>query len=420
MRLLKIGALNAVSVGVRVLTSLAINKLLALLVGPAGYAVVGQFQNVVTLASTAASGLTGQGVTRFTAHYAHDPARRRALWGTAGTLTLIGCAVIAVPMIAASGVLAGWLLHDRRLALVFVLLALGLGALGINGLLLSILSGAKELRAFVIANIAGSLLGLALTAALALSRGLEGALIALALNQSLALGATALAMRGRDWFRWRDLIGPIDPVMARALGRHALMGAVALLATPIAQTLIRQALGARLGWSAAGVWDGMNRVSAMATMIFASSFSLWWLPRIAELRAEAPLRAEVGRVLALVVPVAAATGGALWLARALVVRLIFDPRFLTMTPMFGWQMAGDVLRVSGWVFGYVMVGRGLTRVYVASEIGVAALLVLLTEAFGRVYGLEGAAMGYALTYALDLVLVRAIYARAVRQPVLAA
>ena len=47
MTLLKTSALNGIAVLTRVGTALLLNKILAVHVGPAGYAVIGQFQSLV-------------------------------------------------------------------------------------------------------------------------------------------------------------------------------------------------------------------------------------------------------------------------------------------------------------------------------------------------------------------------------------
>ena len=56
MTLVRTSLLNAIAVAIKMLTLLGINKILAVYVGPAGYAALGQFQNAVQMISTFASG----------------------------------------------------------------------------------------------------------------------------------------------------------------------------------------------------------------------------------------------------------------------------------------------------------------------------------------------------------------------------
>ncbi|MFO5718687.1 O-antigen translocase, partial [Klebsiella pneumoniae] len=70
-------------------TAMGLNKVLAVLVGPAGYALIGQFQNLLTVVITFATGAVNTGVTKATAEYHDDPERRRRLWRTSATTVLL-------------------------------------------------------------------------------------------------------------------------------------------------------------------------------------------------------------------------------------------------------------------------------------------------------------------------------------------
>ena len=72
MTLLKTSTWNGLAVGVRMLTALAVNKFLAILVGPSGYALIGQFQNGITVMIAFSTGALGTGVTKYTAEYHGD------------------------------------------------------------------------------------------------------------------------------------------------------------------------------------------------------------------------------------------------------------------------------------------------------------------------------------------------------------
>ena len=52
MNLLKTSALNSVAVLIKIATMFILNKILALDVGPAGYAAIGQFQNLIQMVTT--------------------------------------------------------------------------------------------------------------------------------------------------------------------------------------------------------------------------------------------------------------------------------------------------------------------------------------------------------------------------------
>jgi PST family polysaccharide transporter len=69
MTLIKTSLLNAIAVLIKMLTMLGINKVLAIYVGPAGYATLGQFQNAVQMITTSPAGAINTSVTKYTAEY---------------------------------------------------------------------------------------------------------------------------------------------------------------------------------------------------------------------------------------------------------------------------------------------------------------------------------------------------------------
>ena len=79
MTFIKTSLLNGIAVTVKLLTFLGINKLLSLYVGPIGYAFLGQYQNLITVVTTFASGAITTGVTKYTAEYYYDEKKQHIL-----------------------------------------------------------------------------------------------------------------------------------------------------------------------------------------------------------------------------------------------------------------------------------------------------------------------------------------------------
>jgi PST family polysaccharide transporter len=106
MTLIKTGLLNSIAVTIKILTLLGINKVLAIYVGPNGYAALGQFQNAIQMITTFASGAINTGVTKYTAEYIDDEIAQRKVWGTAGTLAIAGSLLGALIIVTCNETLA--------------------------------------------------------------------------------------------------------------------------------------------------------------------------------------------------------------------------------------------------------------------------------------------------------------------------
>ena len=411
MNLIRTGLLNSIAVGLRILTALGLNKLLAVYVGPSGYAIIGQFQNAVSMLTTLASGAVNTGVTKYTAEYFDDETRQIAVWKTAGTISLIGSITLGLLIAALHRPLASWILKDETFASVFIFLGAGLVFFTLNAFLVSILNGKKEISRYVIVNIAGSLVGLIVTGSLAALLGLYGALVALAVNQSIVFGVTLALCWRTTWFHVRNLAGCLDPIALRALGKFTLMALVTAACVPVSQILIRNHLGTSFGWQAAGHWEALMRISSLYLMVVTTPLAVYYLPRLSEIRDNTELRHEIISGYRLILPVAAVGALAIYLIRDWMVLTLFTAAFVPMRDLFAWQMIGDTVKIGSWLLGYVLIGRTMVKTYIITEFIFSASWVGLVWLFTGWYGVQGAQIGYFLNYTLYFIVLIALIAR---------
>lgn len=398
MTLWRTSFLSGLSVVTKLATSLFLNKVLAVYVGPAGYGVIGQFQSLISMVTTFASGAVNTGVTKYTAEYSDQPERQRAVWGTAASLGLLGAVIFGTALVLARDPLSRWLLGDDAHSDVLIWLALSLVLLVMNGLMLAILNGLKAVRELVMANIVGSLAGAGVATALVTTLGLWGALVALAISQSISCGFTAWMFQRVRRITWHDLLGTWDAATARSLGSFALMAATSALLAPLGQIVIRDQLSVHLGADTAGLWQALWKISETHLLLLTTTLSMYFLPRFSEIRAGDELRREVRKGYRFVIPLVVASAGVLYVLREPLIRGLLSPAFLPLAEAFGLQLVGDVLKICSWVMAFTMVSHARTRTFVVTEIVFTAIFVGLTLQLGMLFGLRGAALAYAATY----------------------
>ena len=400
MTLIKTSLLNAIAVIVKMLTLLGLNKILAIYVGPVGYAALGQFQNAVQMITTLASGAINTGVTKYTAEYHEDEAKQHAVWRTAGTIALIGSLLVSVLVVIFSRPLAGWFLKDEGLGGVFVWFAATLVLFVFNTLLMAILNGKKEIRRYVVANIAGSLFALVITSIMAIQLGLYGALVALAVYQSLAFFVTLWICRKTSWFRLAHLVGRIDRQAARNLAKFMAMALTSAACVPISHILIRNHLGETLGWEAAGYWEAMWRLSSAYLMLVTTTLSVYYLPKLSELKDPSEIKKEIFQGYRIILPVAAVFGLIIYVLRDFIIRMLFTSEFSEMEVLFAWQMVGDTLKIGSWILAFLMLGKAMVRAFIFSEILFSAVFYFLVVFFVDAMQLQGVVVAYAVNYFL--------------------
>ncbi len=398
MTLIKTSLLNGIAVIIKMLTLLGLNKILAIYVGPTGYAALGQFQNAVQMITTFASGALNTGVTKYTAEYYEDEVRQHTVWRTAGTIALLGSLTTAILVTIFNKYLAQVFLKDESLGSVFIWFAATLVLFVFNTLLLAILNGKKEIQRYVAANIAGSLFSLAVTSVMAIQLGIYGALVALAIHQSLAFFATLLLTYRASWFKLSYLFGGVDKQAAKNLAKYTAMAITSAACIPVSHILIRNHLGETLGWDAAGYWEAMWRLSAAYLMLVTTTLSVYYLPKLSELQKNSDIKREIIQGYKIILPVVAACGLAIYLLRDFIIRVLFTADFLPMESLFAWQMVGDTLKIGSWILSYLMLGKAMMKLFIASEIIFASMFYVLTVVFTNVIGIEGVVLAHAVNY----------------------
>lgn len=400
MSLVKTSLLNSIAVAVKVASALVLNKIIAVYVGPAGYAVIGQFQNAISIIANLAGGVVATGVTKVTAEHFDDEAKQHAVWQTAIRFSLVASAVAAFPLLLMGDSLAQWLLHRADMSSLFVWLALTLPAMAANNLLLAIVNGKKEVSIYITANIIGSLISILIIGLLAYIFGLYGTLVAFVISPAIVLLATAAIVARREWFKAKFLWGRMNRPALHELSGFALMGLTSALTVPISHMLIREHLGTNLGLAAAGYWQASWKISEIYLMLVTTTLSVYYLPRLAEIRTANELKTEIIKVYVFVMPVVLAVAIIIYLLRDYIIGILFTNDFLPMRELFPWQLTGDVIKIGSWILGYILLGKAMIKFFVITEITFASLFVFLSWFLMGIFDLVGVAIAYTINYCL--------------------
>lgn len=400
MNLLKTSVLNGVAVLIKTATMFILNKILAVYVGPSGYAAIGQFQNFIQMVTTFAGSAINTAVIKYTAEYYEDESKQRAIWKTAGSIVFLFSVIFSLLILIFQKQLSLYIFQTVNYQSVFVWFAVFLVFFNFNTLFLAILNGKKEILKLVIANILGSILSLAITGILAVKYHLYGALIALSVYQSLAFFVTLLLCYKANWFKFSYLFGKIDKTIAKKFVGFALMALVSAICVPLSQILIRSYITHEFGLNYAGYWEAMIRLSGAYLMLVTTTLSVYYLPRLSELSKIQDIKKEVYLGYKFILPLAIVGGLIVYILRDWIIALLFSQAFMPMRDLFLWQMIGDSLKIGSWILAYLMLAKAMTKLFVTTEILFALSSVGLTYLFSKLFGFEGVSIAHLVNYAL--------------------
>lgn len=405
MNLLKTSVLNGVAVLIKTITLFVLNKILAVYLGPTGYAALGQFQNFIQMVTTFAGSAINTAVIKYTAEYHEDESKQRAIWKTAGSIVFVFSLMFAFLILIFQRQLSLYIFHTLEYQTVFVWFAVFLLFFNFNTLFLAILNGKKEILKLVLANIAGSLFALIVTSILAIKLHLYGALIALSIYQSIAFIVTLFLCYRADWFKFSSLFGKIDLEITKKLSSFIWMALVSAICVPLSQILIRAYLSQEFGLAYAGYWEAMIRLSTVYLMLVTTTLGVYYLPRLSELKMIDEIKKEVYLGYKFLFPLAVAGGVVIFVLRDLIINVLFSPSFAPMQSLFFWQMMGDALKIGSWILAYLMLSKAMTKLYISTEIIFTLSLIVLTYVCTQLFGFEGVSMAHLINYGMYWVVI---------------
>ncbi|HEN9524448.1 TPA: O-antigen translocase [Acinetobacter baumannii] len=398
MNLLKTSVLNGVAVLIKTATMFILNKILAIYVGPAGYAAIGQFQNFIQMVTTFAGNAINTAVIKYTAEYYEDVTKQQNIWKTAGSIVLIFSLIFSLIILIFQKQLSLYIFHTDLYKTIFVWFAVFLTFFTFNALFLAILNGKKEVLRLVIANIIGSIFSLAVTSLLAIKYNLYGALVALSIYQSLAFLVTLFLCYKSEWFKFTYLFGKIDKVIAKKFAAFAFMALVSAICVPLSQMVIRSYLTHEYGVTYAGYWEAMIRLSAAYLLLVTTTLGVYYLPRLSELSKIEEIKTEIYLGYKFIFPLAAIGGFFVYFLRDWIITLLFTKTFMPMRDLFLWQLIGDSLKIGSWILAYLMLSKAMIRLFVTTEILFAITSVLLTYLCAHMFGFEGVSIAHLINY----------------------
>lgn len=403
--LVKVPVLNGLATLIRMLTGLISVKVVAAVIGPSGIALVGQLNNFSQILLSLSNGGITTGVTKYVSEHAETRTEYRKYIAAGFWITIVLTLIISTLLLIFPGVLSRYVFQSADYRLVFVLFGLTIIFYALNTLLIAVLNGFQEYRKYILVNISGSIVGLIFSVILALQFGILGALIASVTFQSVVFFLSLYIIRTSPWYSRSLFTGAFDKPAARKLAHYSLMAIVSALTVPTAQLFVRGYIVKFASVTEAGLWEGVNRISGMYLMIITTSLSVYFLPRLSQLKTQLEVQQEIKKVYKLLIPFLLISTLVIFLFRNLIIRILFTHEFAEMEALFATQLAADSIKICGWVLGYLLLAKAMTKEYVILELLNFVLLTGVNYFLAREYGAYGVTIGHAVVYTVYLAVI---------------
>lgn len=384
-------------------------KVVALLVGPLGIALIGQFGNLTSIIMTLALGGISAGVIKYTSQYKDNPEELNKVWHTITWVSMI----LSIPVVIVLLVFHSWLaqefLHDAKYGSILVVFAFSLGFYVANSLLLNILNGLHEIKRFNLLNTLNSILGLLVTIGLVYQYKVYGALLGIVISQSITFFVVVFFVHKQAWFKLSNFFGKFDKFYFKKLLGFTAMSLTSICVIPTSQMFVRGYLASHTSWDVAGCWQGMQKISDAYLMIVYAALGTYFLPKLANLQDKNEISKEIRNGYKLVMPFVIGSVLVIYFLRDFIIHLLFAKSFGAMRYMFAWQLTGDCFKIATYLVSYLVLAKAKTKIFMATELVFGISFPLLSYLFINLAGADGAVMAFALNYMIYFVLFVVLY-----------
>ena len=255
IEIIKVFSLNAMATLVRMCAGMISVKVIAVIIGPAGVALLGQLNNFNTLLLGMANGGINNGITKYVSEYKENDSEIKRFLTNSLRITLTCSIAVGIFLIAGCIPLSKLIFLNEDYYYVFIVFGFTIILYTLNGMFISILNGYKKFKKYVKINIIGTIVGIIYSVTLVFYFGLPGALINAVTYQSIVFIVTLWMCRRESWFSKKYFSGKLEKPIVKKYLNYSVMTLTTLVLLPISQMLLRGYVITNISASQAGIWE---------------------------------------------------------------------------------------------------------------------------------------------------------------------
>lgn len=385
--------MNSVVVGIRLVISLVVQNLLAQYTGQAGIAKVGQVRNLSGILTSLSSFGVFNGIVKFVSEYKQDEEGLKKLFSTVFVLSGISTIVLSFGLFFGAKFLSQWLLFSDNYQLVFKILAVVVPCIAMNRIFYGIISGLSAYKINAKIEIIWYSLASVLLIVSLFEYNIDGVLVAIAITPAIQFLITIFIFGQtiNEYINFKQL--KFTTPMLRVLLGFMLVSFVATVCSNLVDINFRTLISEDLSENEAGIWTAMSSISKIYMQFILAIFSLYILPKYAELTSSFEFRTELKSIYSSLVPLVVIGMVLVYFLRDYIVLTIYNETFLAMTILFKWQLLADFVRFIANILSF----KFLAKKQITHFVGTQLLGLTLYYSFGQLLmetnQTEGVVMG---------------------------
>lgn len=396
--LFKVFSLNGLSVILKVIIGFISSKIIAVYVGPAGMALVGNFRNFTTIFESV--GLLGfqNGIIKYVAENGDDYQKQKRFLSTCVISIASVAVLLSLGLYFFSDFISDKLFGDNsEYENVIVITSLCVPWYISSLFLINVLNGFGLYRKVILINVLGNILGLFTSIILIIHYKTFGALLSLVISPTLLFVVTVFYLNKITPFLSVSFQN-FDFEIIKKLSQYSLMALFSSVIGSYVYLSIRNNIIDNLGIDKAGYWEAMTRISGYCLLFLTTILTVYFLPKLSKSESKEQTRAVFWSYFKGVIPMFILGVTILFFLKDLIVPMLLSEKFQPTTSLFFWQLVGDIFKAISLILGYQFFAKKMTKVFIITES--FSLLVLYSSSIylTSIFDIKGVVMAHAFTY----------------------
>lgn len=395
--LLKMTSLNAVVIVIRLIVSLFIQRLLAVTLGEAGIAKIGQLRNLMQILTSTASLGTFNGIVKYVSQHETEHKRLGRLFSSAFLLGAIGSIVSALVLFFSAGYISEELFGSDQFEDVIKCLALIPPIIGLNRIFYGLINGLSDYKKFAKIELGTYLISAALLLIFLYYFSLKGVLFSIILTPLISFVVIIIFFTKKIKAHIKRHTLGMDLSFVRPLLAFTLMSFISTVLLNYIELDIRTTITNRINIDEAGYWTAMNFISKNYMVFSSSLFTLYVIPKFAKIHSGSDFKTEVLHIYKTLLPLFGIGMILVFLFRNIIVDIIY-PDFEGLKELFKWQLLGDFIRLATLVISHQFLAKRMVVTFIITELISLGLFYVFAKHFVDIHGAEGVVMAHFYRY----------------------
>lgn len=402
--LLKVTSVNSFVIGVRLVISFFIQRLLADVVGETGIHKIGQLRSLTQILSSFGSLGIFNGVVKYTAEFKEEKEKLRQLFSTTAVFTLLGTIVSGFVLFIGAGYWSEKLFSSEEYSYIIKLTAIIIPFISIQRVFNGVINGLSDYKKFGKIELISYIISAALTVVFLIRYNIDGALVAIALTPVIQV-SIMLVM----FLKVLKKIIPFNEItlstpFAKNLLAFTLMSFVSTVLLQYAIIDIRSMITNTISEEDSGIWTALSFISSNYMVFIGGILTLYVIPKFAGIYTQKEFTKELLNIYKTLLPLFGIGMLLIYFGRQLFIDYIYVG-FDAMNPLFKWQLLGDFVRLASIILAHQFLAKKMVRNFIFSEILSIALFYGFTYYLTPIYGVEGVVMAHLGSYIIYFLVV---------------